>query len=101
MPTITQALHIINGDTLNNKLRDSGNSVDMMIRLGFSDEQILDYLYLASLSRHPKASERSALIEALASAEQQKTPGVDDPRQAALRDMTWSLLTGQEFMFNH
>jgi hypothetical protein len=86
---------------LNNKLREPDNSVDMMIRLGFSDEQILNYLYLASLSRYPKDSERSALTEALAAAEQQKTPGVDDPRQAALRDMTWSLLTSQEFMFNH
>jgi hypothetical protein len=101
VPTITQALHIINGDTLNNKLRDPDNSVDMMIRLGFSDEQILNYLYLASFSRYPKDSERSALTGALASAEQQKTSGVDDPRRAALRDMTWSLLTSQEFMFNH
>jgi hypothetical protein len=101
VPTITQALHIINGDTLNNKLRDSDNSVDMMIRLGFSDEQIVNYLYLASYSRNPKDSERSALTAALASAEQQKIPGVDDPRRAALLDMTWSLLTSQEFMFNH
>ena len=31
MPTITQALHIINGETLNNKLRDPDNSVDMMV----------------------------------------------------------------------
>jgi hypothetical protein len=41
------------------------------------------------------------LTGALASAEQQKTSGGDDPRRAALRDMTWSLLTSQEFMFNH
>ena len=101
VPTITQALHIINGDTLNNKLRDPDSSVDMMYRLGFSDEQIVDYLYLASYSRHPKDSERKALTRALASAEQEKVPGVDDPRLAALRDMTWSLLTSQEFMFNH
>jgi hypothetical protein len=101
VPTITQALHIINGDTLNNKLRDPENSVDMMIRLGFSDEQIVDYLYLASYSRYPKDAERSALTGALASAEQQKISGVDDPRRAALLDMTWSLLTSQEFMFNH
>ena len=101
VPTITQALHIINGDTLNNKLRDPDNSVDMMIRLGFSDEQIVNYLYLASYSRYPKDSERSALTGALASAEQQKISGVDDPRRAALVDMTWSLLTSQEFMFNH
>jgi len=101
VPTITQALHIINGETLNNKLRDPENSVDMMVRLGFSDEQIVDYLYLAAYSRNPKASERSALTGALAAAEEQKTSGVDDPRRAALHDMTWSLLTSQEFMFNH
>ena len=75
--------------------------MDMMFRLGFSDEQILDYLYLASYSRHPKDSERRVLTGALATAEQEQVPGVDDPRLAALRDMTWSLLTSQEFMFNH
>ena len=101
VPTITQALHIINGDTLNNKLRAPGSSVDMLLKLGFSDEQIVDYLYLASLSRHPTDRERSALVGALASAEQQKIPGVDDPRRAALVDMSWSLLTSEEFMFNH
>jgi hypothetical protein len=101
VPTITQALHIINGDTLNNKLRDPNNSVDMMIRLGFSDEQIVNYLYLASYGRSPKDAERSALTAALASAEQQKIAGVDDPRRAALLDMTWAFLTSQEFMFNH
>jgi hypothetical protein len=73
----------------------------MLLKLGFSDEQIVDYLYLASLSRHPRDRERSALVGALASAEQQKIPGVDDPRRAALVDMSWSLLTSEEFMFNH
>ncbi len=101
VPTITQALHIINGDTLNNKLRAPGNSVDMLIRLGFSDEQIVDYLYLASFSRHPTDSERSALARTLDSAEHEKIAGVDDPRRVALIDMSWALLTGEEFMFNH
>lgn len=101
VPTITQALHIINGETLNNKLRAPGNSIEMLIRLGFSDEQIVDYLYLASLSRHPSDSERSTLLHELASAESEKIAGVDDPRRAALVDMSWALLTGEEFMFNH
>jgi hypothetical protein len=101
VPTITQALHIINGDTLNDKLRAPGSSVDMLLKLGFSDEQIVDYLYIASLSRYPTDQECSALIGALTSAEQQKIPGVDDPRRAALVDMSWSLLTSEEFMFNH
>jgi len=101
VPTITQALHIINGDTLNNKLRAQGSSVDMLLKLGFSDEQIVDYLYLASLSRHPTDRERSALVGALATAEQQKTADGEDPRRAALIDMSWSILTSEEFMFNH
>jgi Protein of unknown function (DUF1553)/Protein of unknown function (DUF1549)/Bacterial Ig-like domain (group 2) len=101
VPTITQALHIINGDTLNNKLRAPGNSVDMLIRLGFSDEQIVNYLYLASFSRNPTDSERSELLHALDAAEREKTAGADDPRRSALIDMSWALLTGEEFMFNH
>jgi hypothetical protein len=101
VPTITQALHIINGDTLNDKLRAPGSSIDMLIRLGFSDGQIVDYLYLASLSRHPTDHERTALLGALASAEQDRVAGEDDARRAALVDMSWALLTGEEFMFNH
>jgi hypothetical protein len=101
VPTITQALHIINGDTLNNKLRAPNNSIGMLVRLGFSDEQIVDYLYLASLSRHPADGERKALLAALAEAEQEKNAAADDARRAALNDMFWALLTGEEFMFDH
>ncbi len=101
VPTVTQALHIINGETLNNKLRAPGNAIDMLVRLGFSDEQIVDYLYLASLSRHPTDGERSTLLHDLASAESQRIAGVEDPRRAALIDMSWAVLTGEEFMFNH
>lgn len=101
IPTITQALHIINGDTLNNKLRAPGSSIDMLMRLGFSDEQIVDYLYLASLSRHPSDAERSTLLGALETAEKTKIAGVEDTRRAALIDMSWALLTGEEFMFDH
>ena len=101
VPTITQALHVINGETLNNKLRAPDNSVDMLLRLGFSDEQILDYLYLASFTRHPTDSERTSLLNVLASAEKEKVVGADDPRREAWIDMSWALMTGKEFMFNH
>jgi hypothetical protein len=73
----------------------------MLMKLGFSDNEIVNYLYLAALSRYPAESERAALVKALEAAEQQKTPGVDDPRRAALVDMSWALLTSEEFMFNH
>ena len=101
VPTVTQALHIFNGETLNNKLRSPGSSTEMLIKLGFTDEQIVDYLYLSSFSRHPRDDERKALVEALKSAEEQKGPAGSDARRAALNDLAWSMLTSKEFMFNH
>jgi hypothetical protein len=101
VPTVTQALHVINGETLNEKLRAPDSSVEMLLRLGFTDEQILDYLYLASFTRHPTDAERAALLDALASAEKDKTTGIDESRREAWIDMSWALLTGKEFMFNH
>ena len=101
VPTITQALHIINGDTLNNKLRASDNSIGALIEQGLPDEQIVNDLYLASFSRYPNQTERAALVKALHSAEQQKVSGVDNPRRDALNDMMWAMLTSEAFMFNH
>jgi hypothetical protein len=101
VPTITQALHVINGETLNEKLRAPGSSVDMMLRLGFTDEQMLDYFYLASFTRPPTEAERTALLGALSSAEKEKVAGDGDPRREAWIDMSWSLFTSKEFMFNH
>ncbi|HEY2466489.1 MAG TPA: DUF1549 domain-containing protein [Terracidiphilus sp.] len=101
VPTITQALDIINGETLNNKLRSPSNSIAMLMRLGFSDEQIVDYLYQASLSRHPSATERTTLLRALDTAEHEGGSNADEARKTALIDMSWALLTGEEFMFDH
>lgn len=101
VPTVTQALHIFNGDTLNNKLRAPGSAVDMLLKLGFTDGQIVDYLYLASFSRHPTEKERTALVGELHSAERQAGDPADATRRAALNDLTWAMLTSEEFMFNH
>ncbi len=101
VPTITQALHIINGDTLNNKLRAPDNVIDTLIKRGLTDEQIVNDLYFASFSYYPTETERAALVKALFSAEQQKVTGVDNPRRDALNDMMWAMLTSEAFMFNH
>jgi hypothetical protein len=101
VPTVTQALHIFNGDTLNNKLRASGSTTDMLLKLGFTDDQIVDYLYVSSFSRHPRDEERKALVEALSSAEKENGQVDMDARRSALNDMTWAMLTSEEFMFNH
>lgn len=101
VPTVTQALHIFNGDTLNNKLRAKNGAIGMLVKLGFTDDQIIDYLYMSSFSRHPTEKEKAALVSALSSAEVQNGQTSAAARRAALNDMGWAMLTSEEFMFNH
>ena len=101
-PSITQALHVINGDTLNQKLRAPGGTVDMLLKLGLSDPRVVDYLFLSAFSRYPRDSERQRLVEDLEAAETKPAAGsVAEPRRAGLVDMAWAVLTSEEFMFNH
>ncbi|MGA3190700.1 MAG: DUF1549 domain-containing protein, partial [Bryobacteraceae bacterium] len=60
-PTITQALHVINGDTLNKKLSSPEGTIALFLKLGLSDRRILEYMYLSAFSRYPSDAERATL----------------------------------------
>ena len=64
-PSVAQALHTINGDTINEKLRAPGGVVDSFIKLGLSDEMVIQHLYLAAFSRAPRAEEAARLLAAM------------------------------------
>ena len=93
-PTIAQALHVINGDTLNKKLSATDGYVALFQKLGLSDSRILEHVYLTAFSRYPSETEKNALLAALSKS---RASG----REQALEDMLWSLLTSKEFLFNH
>lgn len=92
-PSIAQALHVINGDTLNRKLSAPDGYIALLLKLGLSDSRILEHIYLSAYSRYPTESERRVTLEALAKAR--------PARQQALEDMLWALLTSKEFLFNY
>ncbi|MDX2032506.1 MAG: DUF1553 domain-containing protein [Blastocatellia bacterium] len=102
-PSVAQALHTINGDTINEKLRAPGGVVDSFIKLGLSDEMVIQHLYLAALSRAPRADEAARLLAALREAK----AGAASPQEAltarrqAIEDVAWAILTSKEFLFNH
>ncbi len=102
-PTITQALHVINGDTLNKKLSAPEGTIALFMKLGLSDRRILEYMYLSAFSRYPSDSERAALASALDKTRLEK--GTEETRRdahrQALEDMVWAMLTSKEFLFNH
>jgi hypothetical protein len=89
--TIAQALHVINGDTLNKKLSATDGYVALFLKLGLSDSRILEHIFLTAFSRYPTAAEKTALLPDLK----------QGARRQALEDVLWALLTSKEFLFNH
>ena len=74
-PSVAQALHVINGETLNGKLRAEGNSVDAFLKLGLSDRRILEHVYLSAFSRFPTESEEQTLLGELREARNERGSG--------------------------
>ncbi len=102
-PSVAQALHVINGDTLNLKLSNADAYPALAIKLGLSDARILDHLFLSAYSRYPSDAEKQPMLEALRKA-RAAAGSVEVQREArrqALEDMMWAMLTSKEFLFNY
>jgi hypothetical protein len=102
-PSMSQALHLANGETINEKLRSDASAAAKAAAGKESDPAIVERLFLSALSRRPTAAERERTIKALKDA----TAGVADPKAAAtsrrqaVEDLYWAVLTSREFLFNH
>ena len=99
-PSVAQALHLANGETLNTKLRAPNGAISRLAASKESDAELLDGLFKAALSRPPTPAERDRLLPLLAGA----TEGATNPAEArrqAIEDLYWSVLTSKEFLFNH
>jgi hypothetical protein len=102
-PSISQALHVINGDTLNRKLSAADGNLALMLKLGLSDARLVELLNLSAFGRYPGEQERKDLLEALAKSRLAtgSAEAVRDARRQALEDLAWSMMTSKEFLFNH
>ena len=90
-PTLSQSLHLLNGDTVAPKIQQ-GNLIGKMLQEKRPPAQIIEAIYIRCLSRSPKPDEMKTL-EALVAAEKDK--------KQALEDVFWSVLNSREFLFNH
>jgi hypothetical protein len=93
-PSMAQALHIANGDTLNQKLASTECVVTQNLAARQTPGQLIEQASLAALSRPPTASEKDRMLAAL-----NQTSEAD--KRAALEDIYWALLSSREFLFNH
>jgi hypothetical protein len=95
-PNVAQALHLSNGDTINEKLRAAGGTVEKLAAEKLPDEQVLERLYLLAFSRKPSAAERARVSAVL-----QRFPTGDPTRREVIEDLFSAMLTTREFLFNH
>lgn len=90
-PNLSQALHLLNGNTVQNKI-EQGGVVKKLLKDGLTPDQVMEKLYLRCFSRKPTDDEIAKLKEFF-------TPEAK-PDQV-LNDVFWSLLNSKEFVFNH
>lgn len=95
-PTVVQALHLNNGDTINEKLANPNSVVESWIAENTPVDQAIEQAYLAALSRFPTESESQRLMALIDPADASQTA-----RRETLEDLLWSLMTSKEFLFSH
>ncbi len=91
-PSLSQALHLINGDSVDGKVR-GGDRVEDWLAQGRDAAWILNEIYTSCLSREPTAEERAEILGLI-------IEGGGD-RQEVLEDLFWAVLGSPEFLFQH
>jgi hypothetical protein len=94
--SLGQALHLNNGQTLNDKLRGKDSRIEQWDKENVSDAEAVRRLFQLTLCREPTAGElkkfTALMTEAMADGQ--------TPRRAILEDLFWAVLTSREFLFN-
>jgi uncharacterized protein DUF1553/uncharacterized protein DUF1549/Big-like domain-containing protein len=92
-PSVTQLLHIANGDTINKKLEAKDNRISKLLAASTPNEKIIEDAYLSALSRYPTGAEQEKLHKLLVEAK-------GSERRTVVEDMYWAVLSSKEFLLN-
>jgi len=94
--SVSQALQMSNGPTLNNKLSTKENLLGLLVQQGGAPSKMLEELFLRALGRKPTREESGRFVPLLEQAAKESPGGL----RAGLEDVAWALLSSTEFLVN-
>lgn len=91
-PSLSQALQILNGAAVHERLAAGTNILGSLLAKKLSDDEMLDEIYLAAYARLPRDGERATARKHLVAA----TNG-----RKTWEDVLWAVMTSREFVLRH
>ena len=91
-PTLAQALHRLVGPTYTGKLSTPGGRLYQLLGKALSDKEIIEELYLATLTRYPSKEEQLGL---------EKLISGQPTRKQGFENLLWALISSREFVHKH
>jgi hypothetical protein len=89
--SIPQAIALLGGEFVARRVRASGKGVvGQLIESEKSSSEIVDEMFLRTLSRPPAADEKQTAVA-----------WIEEDRRQGAEDLQWSLLNKLDFLFNH
>lgn len=92
-PSIAQSLHLLNSPEIMAKIQHRLGRVRKLSSSTATPDEVIEELYLASLSRFPNDNEKNLMRSVFAESA--------NDRQAAIEDILWALLNSKTYIFNH
>lgn len=90
--SVMQVMHLISGDTVNQKIRAENSLIERLTKAGKGGSEIVEELYLRTLSRFPTKEEAQLAQQGI---------GQAPSTREGYEDLLWALLNSKEFLFNH
>ena len=91
-PALPQTLYRMTDQGILQKLNARDNRLARLLKTKMSDDEVLEELFLACLSRLPTADERAGFARHRAN---------NKNRSSAFQDTAWALINTREFILNH
>ncbi len=95
-PTLSQALHLMNRETLKEKLEPDSNLIGQLIAKGVSDEAIIGEFFERAYSRLPRDEETGLIVSHM---NEEVRSGRS--RRRTLENVLLVILNSKEFQLNH